>query len=183
MLKAFSLKLPGQCLVALCILAGTANANAKAVCPRPAKGPQATPGIIPANTRLIENKRYYSPDKSVYLVHQSDGNLVLYKRVRRDAQVALWNARTYRQETRCAVFQGDGNLVVYNMVDNALWNSVADARKRDRTFWDSLPPYGIDSKSYMRQYGTPHLAVQNDNNLVVYDGSGTPLWASGTAAR
>lgn len=60
------------------------------------------------------------------------------------------------------VQQGDGNLVVYtcdNFVPrNAIWAAGCHGKGRR--------PY--------------NLSVQNDGNLVVYDGTGTAIWAGNT---
>jgi hypothetical protein len=54
--------------------------------------------------------------------------------------------------------QGDGNLVMYNAADRPVWASNTAGH------YDAF------------------LVVQNDGNVVIYDG-GRPIWATGTAGR
>jgi hypothetical protein len=172
---------------AIFLVCGSTAAYSTSYCPKNPKVTIRVPGtgagIIKANTTFLRGKKYYSPDKSVYLVFQSDGNLVLYKLITPKYLKALWDTATFNSSARCAVFQADGNLVVYNTSGNAVWDSFTAAKNRDKSWTDNFPPYGIDSKSYNNQSGTPFLAVQDDNNLVVYDGNSKPLWDSGTSAH
>ncbi len=182
--KMFSIK-------TLLIIASAFTANQTfALCPgeRPGIHVPGTPwGVIPANTELIKGRNYFSADRSLFLTFQTDGNLVLYKRISCTPSKfkAIWDTHTSGQKgnVRNAVFQGDGNLVVYKQNGKAYWNSIAEAKKRDEHWYDHLPPYGIDSKTYTNQNGKPQLVIQNDNNLVIYGGNGRPLWDSGTAAH
>jgi hypothetical protein len=68
------------------------------------------------------------------------------------------------------VAQGDGNLVLY--MHNCT-SSGCVVRTR-------LGPTGT-LPSGTNQRGSRWLRMQNDGNLVIYDGTGCPLWATGTA--
>lgn len=61
----------------------------------------------------------YSPDRSVRLVFQSDGNLVLYKGNQWIAQTHTYD---HVPKPDRAVFQTDGNLVLYKGT-RPVWNS------------------------------------------------------------
>lgn len=78
---------------------------------------------------------------------QTDGNFVLY-----GPSGALWSTRTNGgQSNRRAVMQADGNFVV-DGPSGALWAA------------NTTDVAGV------------HLVVQNDSNLVLYSGTGVPLW-------
>ena len=142
-----------------------------------------TPGLIAVNTVLKRNKPYYSPDKKHYLVFQADGNLVVY-RIAGTASKPVWNAGTNKSSGTKAVFQKDGNLVVYNWINNAVWDSYGDMKRRNEKGWSDYLDFavGIDSEGATPFPKTFWLAMQNDGNLVVYGGSkppeGYPYWSS-----
>jgi len=164
------------------------TSQAFALCPGEPPGihiPGGAPrGVIPPNTTLIKGRNYFSADRSLFLVFQKDSNLVLYKRIscKPSKHKAIWSTRTAGTLAKTAVFQADGNLVV-KYDGKVFWNSIAEAKERDQHWYDKLPPYGIDSQTYTNQFHKPQLVIQNDNNLVIYDGSGRPLWDSQTAAH
>jgi WD40 repeat protein len=58
--------------------------------------------------------------------------------------------------------QHDGNFVIYNSPDF----------KSEHSIWDTKT-YGKGHKHY-------HLRVQEDGNMVVYDGHNQPIWSSDT---
>ena len=142
-----------------------------------------TPGLIAANTVLKRNKLYYSPDKKHYLVFQGDGNLVIYRKAG-TSSTAIWNTGTSGDSGAKAVFQKDGNLVVYNFLNNAVWDSVSDWKKRNEKGWTEYLDFtiGIDSESPIPYSKTVWLSMQNDGNLVIRRGpkppEGYPFWHS-----
>lgn len=100
---------------------------------------------------LLPAQTLTSPDGRAILVLQAEGNLVLYGN-----GVALWGTPTVVGNSMFVGMQTDGNLVIYSPAFTPLWASGTA--------------------------GAPgaKLVVQNDCNLVIYDG-GTPLWATGTS--
>jgi hypothetical protein len=68
---------------------------------------------------------------------------------------AIWATSTVGRGANHLRMQGDGNLVMYNAADRPVWASS--------------------------HYNT-FLIVQNDGNVVIYDG-GRPIWATATAGR
>ncbi len=88
-----------------------------------------------------------SPDGSHTLVHQEDGNVVLY------GDAPLWSTETWDTDTSTLVFQPDGNLVLYGADGVPVWHTST---------------YGNDGA---------FAAVQDDGNVVVYGADHAPLWA------
>lgn len=89
-----------------------------------------------------------SPQQQYELVHQDDGNVVLY-----DAnKTAVWHTQTNGTDTSRFTMQGDGNLVLYNAANEPVWHT------------------GTNGKD------GAHLAVQDDGNLVIYHGDKV-VWA------
>lgn len=68
--------------------------------------------------QLGEGQSVRSPNGRYMLVHQHDGNVVLY-----DGSKALWHTGTYGRDTSHLVFQGDGNFVLYGQ-GRALWHTA-----------------------------------------------------------
>lgn len=117
------------------------------------------------------SQRIHSPNLKYYLVHQFDGNVVLY---RASGAVALWASNTLGGERRGRklIMQGDGNFVLY-------WGEPGVV---------TLPGYGtgLHPRWSTNTHGNPgaFLAIQNDGNLVIYTADGTrALWATGTNGR
>jgi len=98
-------------------------------------------------------QRLFSPNRSVELVMQEDGNLVLYRR--KDLH-PLWASNTNGSGAQVAVMQGDGNFVLYAPGGRPVWASNTNGKHNCR------------------------VALQNDGNLVVYDGHNHAVWASNT---
>lgn len=112
----------------------------------------------------ISNSCLFSPGGSWELCMQGDGNLVEYQDVYRPKPVyawvwsAVWSTGTYghpcvygaTNPCNVLVMQGDGNLVVYGPTcagpNKSCWNSGTGGNGT----------------------GNPHLAVQDDGNVVVY---------------
>ncbi|HTU84918.1 MAG TPA: hypothetical protein VMF57_05050 [Solirubrobacteraceae bacterium] len=169
----------------------------------------AVPAVLPAAAAasstlgtygtLTTNQAIVSPDGHYELLMQSDGNLVEYIVGGR----AIWASGTSGDTGSHAVMQTGGNLAVYNPAGADVWSSNSRGTgcpqltiQNDgnvviyspRAIWathtvqtmmqpgDVLRPgWSIYSPSEQLQ-----LIMQSDGNLVLYDGAGKPLWASGT---
>ncbi len=107
------------------------------------------------NVALVPGGAVRSCGGRFLLVHQGDGNVVLYDEPRGRA---LWSTQTHGRATASFVMQGDGNLVLYAPGGRPLWSSGTHGRPGA---W---------------------LAVQDDGNVVVYLGT-RPLWATNTVQR
>ena len=90
------------------------------------------------------------------LCHQDDGNVVVYT----GAATPVWHTSTFGRATSDLTMQGDGNLVLYNR-GFPLWNSMSGGR----------------------QNGAYVAVIQDDCNLVIYDGQGAHVWNSGRLCR
>jgi hypothetical protein len=136
------------------------------------------------------------------LVMQNDGNLVLYQ-----AQYgwAVWSSGTGGQDCssdQCfAVFQTDGNFVVYNGV-TPLWNSATYGNPGAQLvlssqspqievvvgggsiLWANKPIFSAGNFILPQGAWIPcgefALIMQNDGNLVLYQGAGPAVWSTGT---
>ena len=147
-------------------------------------GPVAySKGVIPPNTSLVKNQRYYSADNRYCLVFQPDGNLVMYKFSTPTSFKAVWNTHTNGMAINKCVFQTDGNLVLYDYTNKAKWDARTDAKNRadKKKGWGKYIPQGdkftpVDVDNWM--------TVQNDGNLVIYNGTYPQIysvvWASDT---
>jgi len=82
------------------------------------------------------------------LVHQSDGNLVVYN----DGGIALWNANTSGVPATAMAMQADGNVVLY-AGGIARWFTGTDGPNKGTSF-----------------------VLQDDGNLVVYGQNGEAKW-------
>lgn len=109
-------------------------------------------------TALDRGESVASADGSHVLVHQDDGNVVLY-----GGGQAVWDTSTRSDETDTFVLQDDGNLVLYTDDGVPLWHSKTQS-----------------SDAFAR--------VQDDGNVVVYGAEGplwasrTPPKAENTAS-
>jgi hypothetical protein len=100
-----------------------------------------------ARESLQRGQALRSPNGEYTLIHQGDGNVVLYRFYRKEGQKVLWQTRTDRQMTRHLVLQHDGNLVLYDV---------------SRPIWSLLEkPRGQQLKVELR--------LQDDGNLVAYE--------------
>jgi hypothetical protein len=108
-----------------------------------------------AGCTLFPNEIFYPGDTrggecngGTTLVHQTDGNVVLYGPV---PGSVLWDSGTRGKITSRLIMQGDGNLVLYPPSGPAIWHT--------------------------NTWGNPGatLVIQNDCNAVIYSGA-TPLW-------
>ena len=79
------------------------------------------PSLVAAESHeqvdLQPGERITSPNGQQVLVHQHDGNVVLYS-----AGKAVWQTKTVGRDTDNVVFQSDGNFVVYGE-GRALWHT------------------------------------------------------------
>ncbi|MFD8479059.1 hypothetical protein [Kitasatospora sp. NPDC059673] len=116
----------------------------------------AYPEAFITSSRNIESGQWIQ-SKSVWLVNQPDGNLVLYRK--RDG-AALWSSGTWNHP--------HGQLVLWN----SQWYPLLSLQDRDngQRIWSS-PGKGQDGT-----YGI----VQDDGNFVIYGSSGAALWSTGT---
>lgn len=106
-------------------------------------------GGMNPNMELFQGQGVRSTSSDYLLIHQSDGNVVMY-----DAQGnPLWSTGTQGMPSGRLVMQGDGNLVLYDTSGNPIWDSQTYDRPGSR------------------------LAVQDDGNLVIYDASNNPVWS------
>ena len=117
--------------------------------------PPGTCGALVPDRALGVNDSLTSCSGRYLLVHQGDGNVVLYNTANGSA---LWATGTNGRATSTFVMQGDGNLVLYGPGGAALWSSGTHG---NLGAW---------------------LAVQDDGNAVIYTGN-RPLFATGTAGR
>lgn len=108
-------------------------------------------------------------DNGAHAVMQANGNLVLYD----PTGAALWSSNSRGTGCPILVIQNDGNVVVYS--PHAVW-----ATHTVQTLMEPgdvlRPGWSIYSPSEQFQ-----LLMQSDGNLVLYDGAGKALWASGTS--
>jgi len=156
--------------------------------------PTPTPGGDAAVV-LNSGDSLYSACRSIRLIMQEDGNLVLYviddTNIPRNppllgqmdpnvfAQLsdqnnpnnpykgALWSSKTNGLgQFATARFQSDGNLVLHDKDGNA--------------FASNGEPY-FASGTYGNEFA--FLRCQDDGNLVIYNKSGVPIWDSKTNVR
>lgn len=110
-------------------------------------------GLFAIDEQLLPGQVKPSCNRRYQLIHQTDGNVVLYELA--DGLVPRWATSTDGQATSTLVMQGDGNLVVYGPA-GAAYNTQTG--------------------------GNPGTVgyVQDDGNFVLYAPDGRALWANGT---
>jgi hypothetical protein len=113
--------------------------------------PDPPPNRLVGGQQLLPNQSIVSSSGRLTLIHQGDGNVVLYREGR-----ALWSSGTHGRATSRLVMQTDGNLVLYAPSGAAVWHTFT---------------YGNPGAS---------LVLQDDCNLVVYSAGGAALWNTGT---
>jgi hypothetical protein len=142
-------------------LSTTPRAGAATPPPPPPAAPTPTQvntpgcGVMHGGEGLLPGQGKWSCDGRFHLIHQTDGNVVLYDLAGR----ALWNTRTNGQASAMFAMQTDGNLVLYKAGGVAIWHSVTH----------NHPGAG--------------LAIQDDGNLVIYGTDWRVLWTSNTGGR
>jgi hypothetical protein len=131
---------------------------------------------------------------------QTDGNLVLYN----GSNAALWASGTAGRPGASLTLQGDGNMVISSSGGTPIWTSdtqfgvdlaspnqlsgsqtlqspngqwkLAIISGNLRLYYKSILVWPITNTST----ATSLRMQQSDGNLVLYDGSNHPLWATGT---
>ena len=154
---------------------------------------------------LAKEQEVQSTDGRWKLVHQSDGNVVLYH-IASDSP--KWSTETNGKETTSFIFQEDGNLVLY-AGEEAVWSSETNGKDGKKValqgdgnivmyteggeaVWTSNtdfvhPELPVDQKLYKHDYlqsanGEFKFTVQGDGNLVLYKGDDAK-WSSETAGK
>jgi hypothetical protein len=133
-----------------------------------AASPFSSPGMAVGRALVSSDGRFRA-------TMQHDGNFVVY-----DGTHPIWATQTdgkKRAPYRLAI-QPDGNVVVYGSSDKDVTVSgfgVCRAASPCIAMWATGPRGGKSSGT-----GPYTLTMQDDGNLVLYDSTGLPLWASGT---
>ncbi len=149
---------------------------------------------------LVAGQQLDSPDGHYELAMQADGNLVEYS----VGGQALWATGTHGDDGAHALMQANGNLALYDTAGAVLWSSnshttrcpqlviqndgnvVIYAPKQiwaTNTVQSTLKPGDVLRPGWAIYSPPPEdfrLVMQDDGNLVLYDGAGKPTWASGT---
>lgn len=111
-------------------------------------------GTMRNGSALAPGQSLKSCNGAATLVHQTDGNVVLYDRLG-----ALWATGTNGRATSTFTMQTDGNLVLYSPTPAAIWHTNTDG----------------NTNAFFR--------VQDDCHLVMYSTGGLVLWKSNTFCR
>jgi hypothetical protein len=114
-----------------------------------------SPGTVTGNTYLYPGQSWYSPDGSISLDYQGDGNLVLY---RNHSQPALWATGTNWNNPGFTVMATAGNLVVYDPAGNVQWASGTEGNTG------------------------AYLGISNSGGFVIYRTDGSAAWWTGTGS-
>jgi regulator of extracellular matrix RemA (YlzA/DUF370 family) len=154
-------------------------------------------GILIPDATLAANQSISSPNGLFKLTMQNDGNLVEY-----DGSTAAWASGTHGKDLT-AVMESDGNLVIYSATTPE-WTSNTSGNLGDYLTLANDGELTIDSEagtvlwggvgilipgatlaanqSISSLNGLFKLTMQNDGNLVEYDGS-SAAWSSGTHGK
>ncbi|MEZ4963597.1 MAG: hypothetical protein R2791_00020 [Saprospiraceae bacterium] len=142
---------------------GKPTKPAKPTEPAKTTAPSTTPsetGALTAGKGLKETEKLYSPDKSHYLVMQSDGNLCIYT----SSDRFVW-CNMVTKGSGCRLdMQSDGNLVVYDRNGQACWSTETH-------------PY-FDSKFRSSEWKPVRCALENDGTLCLYSATNKKVWSS-----
>jgi len=133
-------------------------------------------GSFTTNTVFTKGQRYYSEDNRYCLIFQEDGNLVIYKFASAKKYSPVWSTKTNGIAMKSCVFQEDGNLVLYDYAGKARWAANGGAVDKGGSGGDKFYPTGP---------GSHWLTIQNDGNLVIYEGKfnrnrNNPRWSTGS---
>jgi hypothetical protein len=112
---------------------------------------------------LKETERLYSPDKSHYLVMQSDGNLCIYT----SSDRFVWCSMVTTGVGCRLDMQTDGHLVVYDRNNKAVWATGT------HVFHDAK--YGTADWKPVR------MALENEGAIVLYNAANKAVWSSKTS--
>jgi outer membrane protein assembly factor BamB len=169
----------------------------------PSKEASAIPetGYLSSGQELTAGQSITSPKGKFTLDMQSDGNLVEYDA----SNNPVWASGTSGNPGAYAVMQGDGNLVVYSSSNAPLFATGTNGNpgaylvlgddgelvvnsSSDRPLWAMpgilVPDTGLTAGGSIRTpNGQYRMTMQSDGNLVEYDASNNPVWASGTSAN
>ena len=105
---------------------------------------------------LNKGERLQSTNGCHRLLMQTDGNLVLYRKVYTDPR---WHTGTSGSCTERACMQEDGNFVTYDCNNKPTWHSGTITNIKSR------------------------LVMQEDGNLVIYEwNSDKPIWSTNTVS-
>ncbi|TDQ53087.1 outer membrane protein assembly factor BamB family protein [Actinorugispora endophytica] len=136
---------------------GVADSPAAAPLPPPpagagthARGDTMLPG------QTLRRQSLTSASGEYTLVHQNDGNVVLYRD--HDGR-SLWETGRHRGGTLRLALREDGDLVLHNARGDEVWSTGTAGSPGAR------------------------LVVRDDGDVVLYDGAGERLWATGTVRR
>jgi len=110
--------------------------------------------FMEAGATLTANHSIASCHGNIYMLLQTDGNLVLYN----FGGVPLWATGTQGTSPGELIMQTDGNLVLYASNGTALWSSGTQGNSGDS------------------------LAIQDDGNLVIFTAT-QAIWASNTSGH
>eukprot|EP01083_Nonionella_stella_P036360 99214_1 len=118
---------------------------------------------------------------------QRDGNLVVYQ-----GKQSVWSSGTYDKIAKrddgpvpMLSLQNDGNLVLYEW--ESVWSSNTMRAREHFNAREVGAPSTMElgcalgpDQEMMSPNGFYRLKMQGDGNLVLYDGSNSSIWASGT---
>lgn len=121
---------------------------------------QSGTSTLAAGAKLTEGQRIYSPNKSHYLVMQTDGNLCIYT----SSDRFVWCNMATKGSGCHLIMQADGNLVVYDRNNQACWSS------------ETHPYY--DSKYQSNDWKPVRSALEDDGTLCLYTASNKKVWNS-----
>ena len=155
-------------------------------------------GVLASGASLARDQSIRSCNNRYVLIHQMDGNVVLYDNGR-----PLWRTDTVGATTSL-LMQGDGNLVLYNGPivvwashtggNPGAWVSLRDDgvammyATSGATLWHAgcgVLPSGASlarNREFLSCDGRFRFAHAWDGNLVLYQGNAV-LWASGTNGK
>jgi hypothetical protein len=128
--------------------------------------------ITSESAPLMMGQALTSPNRIYQAVMQTDGNFVVYH-----GTTALWATGTTGPTSN-----GSPNGSPYEMV------LAPDGDLEHLAYGQTCPTYTpciANWSSNSKGKGTPpyKLTMQDDGNLVVYDSTNTPTWATGTYGR
>ncbi len=117
-----------------------------------------------------------------YLILQTDGNLVEYN----TSGTAVWNANTAGNSGDTLSLLTNGNIVINSSSGTLLWSTGTISTTNHLDMANTELPVG--SYMFPGEYIQPanekyRLQLQTDGNLVEYNSSWQPIWASNTSGQ